>query len=1433
MTGTADGQAERGGIKSLFDDEDSQWILRFDSMLKYAGAGVGNSLTASQPSNDPNSIVDRTASGAILGGGSVPSSPSSVRRAREKKYSLPNPALTSSSVSSAAGPAVSRTGVGNIPVRSDFSSRSLRATSAPPGKRTTSGVPITAGKASQNSNLNGGRSSTGGGNMATSSSNNAAQVLGGVDEQVFLAAFDEPPLPLVPALHSARDLDNHMNGIRSALGNPEVDWERRVALLKALRAVVRAGGALYDEFFAALRLLEVPFQTCVRDLRSQVVREACISIAYVCRELGRRVDHLCEILLPSLIQLIGSSAKVVSSSGITCIHFILQHVHSPRLIPLITRNLTSKNREIRRYCCEFLHQLLLIWPAGSLEKHIVTIQDAIKKGISDADSEARCQARKAFWGFADHFPREADKLLLSLDVAKQRLLHSGYISNGHNSITISPMSQSLFGSSPSSLTRSSCGLSSPLGGHSLPSGGRTPSSESLHRSLTAASQAASQYGTTSRVRPVSTARRSNSSIDASAARAARLRVVAGGTSSATSSNGSSPKHYHHHPAHNKQSPANSSSSTPSTPQVQPKNAFGFGQYLSRSSSRTRLDSSSTLTTPTRGRQSRVSQSQPNSRSASPSSRLSYATYNNMLPDGRIRRSGIPTPSTGRSREPSPTRSVSSLVSTATVGRERRSSLGRPSLRFDSLDRQLRNGRDGEERIRTAFAAPPYASPLTSRAVFGSSSQCQTSSLAVSGNVSSHHGGGSGNGGSEGSSSICSDVSRSQEDYVADLLLSLASIHWSDRKEGLLGLQSVLRSHSRRLTEAELRSVTQTMTKMFMDPHTKVFSLFLDTLYDLVAAQACELQRNVPSFLAALLTKLFTKLGHDLLSSVNSKIHATLALVRDSFPRGEQFVIITRFLNDPVHQSTSVKVKTTVLRYLLNLTRQMDSSEIPANDPNMRACLHRFVAWASADLPEHQNNGLATVGAKTAQHLDRFSTNGLMQVDGVRVGTMASARVAPELSSLSRACIGSLYRCKASYFSLVIHQMAPDYQRVALDIIQKELLHQQQQQQQSSSIKEQTTSVSMYNGGSSSSGVSRSGSDSLASPVTPQRPSPSPCAIDFVIGGSPSVITTALTDETVTSSHSASGNGGASRSLISDPITAGSTSDEGQLNDLPPYSNNPPVPPPLSQRSFHSSGSQHNHNNIGHSPKAGSAERLSHCVSVLSSPLNSAEMKRAALVELDELLDIHELWQSELNFRSTLKILLDNTESSEESPAVRAGALRSLSALVSAQPQHFAQYADLTVVKLLQSQLDKDRDVQRASDLAIAGALRAAGVEKGSGILARLIARWPDVHLLAAAIKALSRLVELSNGEELRPMLDQVASALLRAYDHEESAVRRAAVFCLVFLHHKVGADIMDPYLETLQGCKLRLLRLYIDRAAQQRSTGQSASSGSGAVQTSL
>ena len=47
-----------------------------------------------------------------------------------------------------------------------------------------------------------------------------------------------------------------------------------------------------------------------------------------------------------------------------------------------------------RQTCEFLNQILHTWPTHVLEKQIANLQDAIKRGINDADSEARAFSRK-------------------------------------------------------------------------------------------------------------------------------------------------------------------------------------------------------------------------------------------------------------------------------------------------------------------------------------------------------------------------------------------------------------------------------------------------------------------------------------------------------------------------------------------------------------------------------------------------------------------------------------------------------------------------------------------------------------------------------------------------------------------------------------------------------------------------------------------------------------------------------------------------------------------------------------------------------------------------------------------------------------------------------------------------------------------------------
>ena len=112
----------------------------------------------------------------------------------------------------------------------------------------------------------------------------------------------------------------------------------------------------------------------------------------------------------------------MSSSAVVAIRFIIQSTHASRLIPVITYNISSKSKEIRKSCSEFMDQLLHTWPNQAIEKHVAILQEAIKKGICDADPEARTYARKAYWGFADKFKKEANYLMSSLDSSKQRIL---------------------------------------------------------------------------------------------------------------------------------------------------------------------------------------------------------------------------------------------------------------------------------------------------------------------------------------------------------------------------------------------------------------------------------------------------------------------------------------------------------------------------------------------------------------------------------------------------------------------------------------------------------------------------------------------------------------------------------------------------------------------------------------------------------------------------------------------------------------------------------------------------------------------------------------------------------------------------------------------------------------------------------------------------
>ncbi|XP_067126755.1 CLIP-associating protein 1-like isoform X1 [Centruroides vittatus] len=1146
------------------------------------------------------------------------------------------------------------------------------------------------------------------------SSLSASAAAGAVDEEMFIRCFEDVPRI---QLYSAKEAEHEISKIRDTLGDPSNHWEKRLDAMKRLRSVLIAGASDYDEVYQSIRQLEIPFQLSVKDLRSQIVREACITIAYLSQQLGPRLDHFSEVLLPSLINLIPNSVKIMSSSGIVAIRFIIQHTHVSRLIPIITYNMTSRSKEIRRICYEFLDQLLHTWPTHTLEKHVANIQDAIKKGISDADPEARAFSRKAFWGFADHFKDQADSLLNSLDTSKQRMLQ-GELSMSNSSSNSSlnssgrPLrsSVSCHGGSVENLSRAA----SSMGGLSRRSG--IPI-------LSSPKHSAARFAPT----PL----RSNSAIDLAAARRAKLRA------------GATMPHY----------------------------MRNMGASLPRSSVR-RVEATSAMTSPehtSRSRTKGVSQSQPSSRSGSPSSRLSYATYHYQTDGsgGRVRRkSGIPT-ATGTSRETSPSRSPYS-------GHERRLSSG-----------SLRRFSNASDR----FPSPTVISspPLMAERILQQSKEAEIAMAdALQIPLRRRYNAFDDQSDESETSSVCSDRSFSSFsrniDDVSEIIHNLCSVHWSERKEGLLGLQAFLRS-SRMLSLGELKRVTDIFTKLFMDPHTKVFTLFLDTLHELIHVHKMDLQ----GWLYILMTRLFVKTGTDLLGSVQNKIQKTLDLVRDSFPCDEQFNVVMRFLNDQT-QTPNLRVKLSLLNYLHSLLRIMDPSEFSSSSTETKLAITKIITW------------------------------------------MADPK-SSELRKCAQEVIIATFNLNSPEFSILLTHIPKNLQDSAFRLLNSQLRRHSNVESSSFSLHSPPSPIVSYL--QSSNNIGRV-------PLRTSTPQTRSFDLDDTENMNPEEIYNSLKQTSAEIQKYSLGSldhdyyescrklNERSRDSLS---TDSSQNVDGKLDTLEEriemFSSNDSSPAkrsPLSYQNlmFHDSDSRNGFDKsgiFGSNDIEGHDAAFQYIITELNYHNTRNEQRQQALSQLVYLArEGSPLWEE--NFRNILRLLMETI--GDQNGSIRAMAVKALCELLKRQSQWFQDYVEFTILKILEAHKDEEKEVSRAAEICSAIAANVLPPEQCFRTLKPIIMTG-EFPMNQAAIKMLTKLVEQQPKNITAHLLPEIMPPLLKAYDNTESSVRKGAVFCMVAIHCAVG-EVMKSHLTSLNGSKMKLLNLYIKRAQSQTSTPASSPS---------
>uniref|UniRef100_A0A8C9SKJ8 Cytoplasmic linker associated protein 2 n=1 Tax=Scleropages formosus TaxID=113540 RepID=A0A8C9SKJ8_SCLFO len=1111
---------------------------------------------------------------------------------------------------------------------------------------------------------------------------------GAVDEDDFIKSFTEVP---TVQIYSTRDLDDNLNKIREILSDDKHDWDQRTNALKKVRSLLVAGAPDHECFFQHLRLLDGAFKLSAKDLRSQVVREACITVAHLSTVLGNKFDHGAEAIVPILFNLIPNSAKVMSTSGVAAIRIIIRHTHVPRLIPLIASNCTSKSVAVRRRCYEFLDLLLQEWQTHSLERHTAVLVDSIKKGIRDADAEARVEARKAYWGLRQHFPSEADVLFHSLEASYQRNLQS-----------------CVQGSLPQSDRSSSS------------------SQESLNRPLSSKwSAAPGRVPTTSKttVSPASL-QRSRSDVDVNAAAGAKAR-------------------------HDRQAGASARLATAGLP---------AGTYASLGRLRTKQTlstvsgtGSSQVDSRGRSRSKVVSQSQPGSRSASPGRVLASTALSTVgaqrvvAGPGSQKRSRIPR-SQGCSRDSSPTR-----LSVARGSRIPRPSMSqgcsREASRESSRDtspvrsfqplglgygisqsarlsssisamRVLNTGSDMEEALADALKKAPRRRYETYGMYSDDDANSDASSVCSERSYSSRNG------------SIPTYMRQTED--VAEVLNRCASTNWSERKEGLLGLQSMLKSQ-RTLSRVELKRLCEIFTRMFADPHSKVFSMFLETLVDFVHVHKEDLQ----DWLFVLLTQLLKKMGADLLGSVQAKVQRALDVTRESFPNDLQFTILMRFTVDQTqtpnlkvcpgglgsdhnHTCIVVQVKVAILRYIETLALQMDPGDF-VNSSETRLAVSRIITW--------------TTEPKSS-----------------------------DVRKAAQSVLISLFQLNTPEFTMLLGALPKTFQDGATKLLQSHL-----RSSGSNSGSQAVTGSPLIRHTPRS---PASWSSPLTSPTSTSQSAPFAFDYDTENMNSEDIysslrgVTEAIQNFSVRSQEDMSeplrrdakrdGDGDAGGVCGSEStVDSGRTALDNKtslLNTMPVLQSSPrgvrdygPIGcsdssfgSPISKSAFKEAMFDDESEPFPEDSGLDQSELVAELLKELSNHNERVEERKAALCELLKLLRDGQLLVWDEHFKTILLLLLETLGDHEH--VIRALALRVLKEILHQQPSRFKNYAELTIMKALEAHKDPHKEVVRAAEETAAMLASSISAEQCVKVLCPII-QTAEYPINLAAIKMQTKVID--------------------------------------------------------------------------------------------
>ena len=196
--------------------------------------------------------------------------------------------------------------------------------------------------------------------------------------------------------------------------SPSSEWDEQVAGMRRLMGLVNGGALENQSFRRELAKIAPGLEAAATNLRSALVKQACLTIAHLARSMGPQFDSLGDFVAPLSTQL-AHGTQIIAESCKFAILAIVENCVSRKVLLSVVELAGKRGAAQKAVAAEAFGIVMNSWELASVSSVWSRVETTIVKLLTDASQDVRAFARIAMKNLQRNDCAKFDRILSHCD----------------------------------------------------------------------------------------------------------------------------------------------------------------------------------------------------------------------------------------------------------------------------------------------------------------------------------------------------------------------------------------------------------------------------------------------------------------------------------------------------------------------------------------------------------------------------------------------------------------------------------------------------------------------------------------------------------------------------------------------------------------------------------------------------------------------------------------------------------------------------------------------------------------------------------------------------------------------------------------------------------------------------------------------------------